>query len=134
MRHVAVIAVAALLLAGCSETDFAAEAIMAAVEASDTDVGERLETQLQSVRTVPTSGLLRGRLGMAYDINGFRHEAIATYGQARSLDPKDFRWAYFAAHLVAEDGRRLRTGPGTPGACAPGRRRAAPAAPSTSST
>ena len=41
---------------------------------------------------------------MAYDINGFREEAIATYGQAQSLDPSDFRWPYFAAHLIAEDG------------------------------
>ena len=104
MRHVAVIAAAALLLAGCSETDSAQEPIVARVDPTDTDVGEHLEALLQSVRTVPTSGPLRGRLGMAYDINGFRQEAIATYGQAQSLDPEDFRWPYFAAHLVAEDG------------------------------
>ena len=41
---------------------------------------------------------------MAYDINGFREEAIATYGQAQTLDPTDFRWPYFTAQLVAEDG------------------------------
>ena len=41
---------------------------------------------------------------MAYDVNGFRQEAIATYRQAQSLDPNDFRWPYFAAQLVAEDG------------------------------
>ena len=104
MRHVAGIAAAALLFAGCFETDLADKPIVAAVDASDTDVGEHLEVLLQSVRTVPTSGSLRGRLGMAYDINGFRPEAIATYGQAQSLDPQDFRWPYFAAHLIAEDG------------------------------
>ena len=104
MRHVAVIAAAALLHAGCSETDFPAEPIVVAVDPGATDVGEHLEALLQSVRTVPSSGPLRGRLGMAYDINGFRREAITTYAQAQSLDPTDFRWPYFAAHLVAEDG------------------------------
>ena len=104
MRHVAVITVAALLLAGCTETDTADELIVAPVDPNDTDVGEHLEALLQSVRTVPASGSLRGRLGMAYDINGFRQEAIATYRQAQSLDSTDFRWPYFAAHLVAEDG------------------------------
>ena len=108
MRHVGVIAAAALFLAACSETDSADEPIVAAVDPSDTDVGEHLEALLQSVRTVPTSGSLRGRLGMAYDINGFRQEAIATYGQAQSIDPTDFRWPYFAAHLIAEDGDYLK--------------------------
>ena len=41
---------------------------------------------------------------MAYDINGYREEAIATYQQAESLDPTDFRWPYLSAHLIAEDG------------------------------
>lgn len=106
MRHVAVIAAGAVLLAGCSQSDpdFAGEPIVAGVDSGDADVGEHLEGLLQSVRTVPTSGPLRGRLAMAYDVNGFRQEAIATYRQAQSLDPKDFRWPYFAAHLVAEDG------------------------------
>ena len=106
MRHVAVIAATALLFAGCSqsETDLAAQPVVAAVDPGDTDVGEHLEALLQSVRSVPTSGPLRGRLGMAYDINGFRQEAIATYRQAQSLDPKDFRWPYFGAQILAEDG------------------------------
>ena len=106
MRLIAVIAFAALLFAGCSqsEPDFGAEPIVAGVDSGDTDVGEHLEALVQSVRTVPTSGPLRGRLGMAYDANGFRQEAIATYRQAQALDPKDFRWPYFAAQLNAEDG------------------------------
>lgn len=106
MRLVAVIAAAALLFAGCSqsEPDFGAEPIVAGVDSGDADVGEHVEALVQSVRTVPTSGPLRGRLGMAYDVNGFRQEAITTYRQAQALDPKDFRWPYFAARLVAEDG------------------------------
>ena len=105
MQHVAVIAVAALLLGGCSKTEADLdEPVVAGVDPSDADVAEHLDALLQSVRTVPTSGSLRGRLGMAYDINGFRHEAVATYRQAQSLDSKDFRWPYFAAQLIAEDG------------------------------
>ena len=106
MRHVAVIGFAVLFLVACSksDTDAADEPIVAGVDISDTDVAEHLEALLQSVRTVPTSGSIRGRLGMAYDINGFRQEAIATYKQASRLDPDDMRWPYFRAHLVAEDG------------------------------
>lgn len=105
MRHVAAIAVAALLLGGCSKsaTGFG-EPVVAGVDANDGDIAEHLGALLQSVRTVPTSGPIRGRLGMAYDINGFREAAIATYQQAESLDPTDFRWPYLTAHLVAEDG------------------------------
>ena len=45
---------------------------------------------------------------MAYDVNGFRDAAVATYEQAFRLDPEDFRWPYFQAHLVAEDGKYER--------------------------
>ena len=110
MQHVAVIAVAALLFGGCSrsETGSVDEPIVAGVDGNDKDVAGHLETLLQSVRAVPTSGSMRGRLGMAYDINGFREQAIATYEQASRLDPDDFRWPYFHAHLVAEDGEYER--------------------------
>ena len=106
MRHVAAIAVAALLLGGCSKSapGFGDEPIVAGLDANDGDIAEHLGALLQSVRTVPTSAPIRGRLGMAYDINGFHKEAIATYQQAESLDPTDFTWPYLRAHLVAEDG------------------------------
>ncbi len=110
MQHVAVIAVAVAFLGGCSksETGFGDEPTVSGVDADDADTAEHLEALLQSVRTVPTSGSIRGRLGMAYDINGLREAAIATYEQAASLDPDDFRWPYFQAHLVAEDGEYER--------------------------
>ena len=110
MQHVAVIAVALLLLGGCSKsaTDFVDEPIVAGVDANDADVADHLDALLESVRAVPSSGSMRGRLGMAYDINGFRQSAVETYRQAQSLDPEDFRWPYFHAHLVAEDGEYER--------------------------
>ena len=100
---VAVIALAALLLGACSKfgTD---QPVVAGLDSEDRDVAEHLETLVQSARAVPMSGPIRGRLGMAYDINGFRDAANATYQQAESLDPADFRWPYLRAHLVAEDG------------------------------
>ena len=106
MRTIAAIALASLLSGACAkfETDSVDEPVVAGLDSEDRDVAEHLEDLIQSVRTVPTSGSLRGRLGMAYDINGFREAAIATYEQASSLDPKDFRWRYFQAHLFAEDG------------------------------
>ena len=39
---------------------------------------------------------------MAYDVNRMHDAATATYRQAETLDPDDFRWPYFRAHLVAE--------------------------------
>ena len=45
---------------------------------------------------------MRGRLGMAYDVNRMHDVAKATYRQAEALDPEDFRWPYFRAHLIAE--------------------------------
>ena len=106
MRHLVIIALTALLLCGCgkSETGLVGEPIAAGIDSADKDVAEHLETLLQSARALPTSGSMRGRLGMAYDINGFREAALATYQQAESLDPADFRWPYFSARLVAEDG------------------------------
>ena len=106
MQTAAVIALASLLLGACAkfETDSVEEPVVAGLDSEDQDVAEHLAALFQSVRTVPTSGTIRGRLAMAYDVNGFREAAIATYGQASQLDPGDFRWPYFHAHLFAEDG------------------------------
>ena len=110
MQNVAAIALASLLLGACSkfETDPLDEPVAAGLDAEDQDVAEHLVALYQSVRTVPTSATMRGRLGMAYDVNGFREAAIATYVQASQLDPDEFRWPYFHAHLVAEDGEYER--------------------------
>ena len=100
---VAVIALASLLLGACSKFG-TGQPVVAGLDSEDRDVAEHLETLVQSARAVPMSGPIRGRLGMAYDINGFREAANATYQQAESLDPTDFRWPYLNAHLFAEDG------------------------------
>ncbi|MCY3839983.1 MAG: tetratricopeptide repeat protein [Gammaproteobacteria bacterium] len=106
MQTVVAIALASLLLGACSKfvTDSVDEPVDAGLDSEDQDVAEHLAALFQSVRTVPTSGTIRGRLAMAYEVNGFREAAIATYEQASQLDPGDFRWPYFHAHLLAEDG------------------------------
>jgi tetratricopeptide (TPR) repeat protein len=80
------------------------EPIAADIDASDEDVAEYLEEVLQSARTLPESPAMRGRLAMAYEVNGFRDAALRTYDQAETLDPSDFRWPYFSAQLEAETG------------------------------
>ena len=62
---------------------------------ADEDLTSTIDDLLTSVRAVPTSGELRGRLAMAYDINGFIDAAVVTYEQAERLDPEEFSWPYF---------------------------------------
>ena len=103
MRNIAVISCIAIILGACSgsESPVADEPVVAGTDSPDRDLADHLEAMIQAVRTTPGSALMRGRLGMAYDVNGFRTEALATYAQAETLDPDDFRWPYFSAHLLA---------------------------------
>ena len=103
MRKLAAIAWIAIILGACSgsESPVADEPVVAGTDSPDRDLADHLEALIQAVRTTPGSALMRGRLGMAYDVNGFQTEALATYAQAESLDPGDFRWPYFSAHLLA---------------------------------
>ena len=57
-----------------------------------------------AVRAAPQSGELRGRLAMAYEMNGFPDAALATYAQAAVLEPEEFSWPYFEALLLGKNG------------------------------
>ena len=70
----------------------------------DGAVRTRLEQLLGSARAAPGSAEMRGRLAIAYEVNGFADSALATYLQAASLDASEFRWPYFAALLLAKRG------------------------------
>ena len=74
------------------------------LEGSDPDLAVRLTELLASTRGAPQSGELRGRLAMAYEMNGFPDAALATYAQAGALDPDEFSWPYFRALLLAKNG------------------------------
>ena len=114
MRKLAAIACIAIILGACSgsESPVADEPVVAGADSPDRDLADHVQAMIQAVRTTPGSSLMRGRLGMAYDVNGFQTEALATYAQAEALDPDDFRWPYFSAHLLAandEHAKALKT-------------------------
>ncbi|MDZ7754248.1 MAG: tetratricopeptide repeat protein [Gammaproteobacteria bacterium] len=46
-----------------------------------------------------------GRLGALYHVHGLTTTAEACYGNAMTLEPERFRWAYYAARLAATAGR-----------------------------
>ena len=103
MRNLAAITYIVIILFACSgsESPVADAPVVAGTDSPDRDLADHLEAMIRAVRTTPGSALMRGRLGMAYDVNGFRSQALATYAQAETLDPDDFRWPYFSAHLLA---------------------------------
>ena len=95
-----------LALSACSDPDFdtPAEPVVAAIDSPDTELAEFLKELIGQARVMPKSGAMRGRLAMAYEVNGFPDAALAAYEQAESLDPSDFRWPYFRALLLAQEG------------------------------
>ena len=104
MRRLALAAISAVVLGACSpsSTHEVGDPIVAGTDSPDDDLAGHLKDLVGSVRTTPDSALMRGRLGMAYDVNRMHDAAKATYRQAEALDPDDFRWPYFRAHLIAE--------------------------------
>ncbi|MDE0192621.1 MAG: tetratricopeptide repeat protein [Gammaproteobacteria bacterium] len=87
-----------VLLGACSRVD-PNEPVVPSMEGADEDLLGLIDNLLSGVRAAPDSGDLRGRLAMAYDVNGFDPAAIATYRQAQSLAPGEFDWPYFRALL-----------------------------------
>lgn len=100
-----IIVLAVLVLPGCPNPGGDAavsEPIEAGLDSSDQDLAGHLQSLHGSAVANPGSGFVRGRLGMAYDINGFNEAAIKTYQQAESIEPADFRWPYFSSQLLAQ--------------------------------
>ena len=99
---------AVLVLCACSKSVLFVdhEPIVAGIDSPDDELTEYLKAMIQTARALPKSALMRGRLAMAYDVNGFHDAALATYDQAESLDPDDFRWPYFNALLMAQKGQQ----------------------------
>tara|TARA_E500000331_G_scaffold134001_1_gene131014 strand:- start:308 stop:1747 length:1440 start_codon:yes stop_codon:yes gene_type:complete len=90
-----------LMFVACEQVE---APIVAGMDSPDQDLVEHLTAMLEAAQELPQSGQARGRLGMAYDVNGLREAALATYEQAETLAPDDFRWPYFRAQLIAEVG------------------------------
>ena len=92
------------LLVGCSNNAEAPPPILIEHEGLDEDLSSLIDEMLEAVRVAPSSGAMRGRLGMAYDVNQFRNAAIETYAQAAALDPDEFSWPYYRSRLQGEAG------------------------------
>ena len=78
---------ALLSLGGCAQVE---EPVAPLSNSPDKDLSMYLDGLLETARAMPTSPLARGRLGMAYDVNGLQKEALLTYQQAAVLDSTEF--------------------------------------------
>ena len=94
-----------IALTACNgKSDVVEAPVVAGVDSPDKDLAQFLNGMIQDARSLPTSGLMRGRLAMAYENNLFKDEALISYAQAAALDPEDFRWPYFSALLKGRHG------------------------------
>lgn len=93
----------------CSLALFGCEAavsppLAAGLDSEDAELADYLADLHRSAAEFADSAPLRGRLGMAYDANGFLDAAAATYAQAEALDREAFDWPYLRAFAVASGG------------------------------
>lgn len=99
--HVFVI-VLALFLASCSAP--VGEVIVVDVSGREEAVQDLLDRIVHAAKAQPDSAEARGRLAMAYEVNGYIPAAIASYQQANAIDQNQFNWWYFKAILLARSG------------------------------
>jgi len=97
--------ISGIALTSCNGRSDVVEPVVAGIDSPDKDLAQFLQGMIQNARALPGSGLMRGRLAMAYEANGFQDEALISYEQAATLDPEDFRWPYLAAHMKARHER-----------------------------
>lgn len=74
------------------------------LEDEDPHLARLLDQLLAAARSDARSGESRGRLAMAYEVNGFTNAALVTYAQAAGLDSTDSKWPYLRAMLLWEMG------------------------------
>jgi tetratricopeptide (TPR) repeat protein len=83
-----------------------AEPIVVPLDESKPEVREFLTDLLNKARAQPDNGMRRGELAMAYEVNGYPKAAFSCYEQAESLDPREARWPYFQALMLADRGQQ----------------------------
>ena len=93
-----------LLLGACTERPTVEEAPTVSLTRASAELVDLVDELLTAVDALPTSAEMRGRLGMAYEVNDFEEAAVVAYQQAQALDAADFRWPYFRAMLLSELG------------------------------
>ena len=104
-RSTDLLAAVVLLFVGCAEPPVPPPTASPDLEGAEADVSELLGKRLADAHAQPSSGLMRGRLAMALDANGFATEAAETYKEADALDETDFRWPYFQSLVLAGQGQ-----------------------------
>ena len=93
-------------LVSCVEAPAESQApIDVSLETEDLELREFVASMHARATKNPDSSLHRGRLGMAYDANGFKDVAALTYRQARELDEHDMRWPYLESLALSDLGR-----------------------------
>ncbi len=105
-RAAVLVAVPLLALVACDwlRSDEVGEPPTVPLDSADPQLAELIDGVLESVRSLPRSAEMRGRLGMALEVNDFYTQATLAYAQAEALDPDDVRWPYFQAVLAAQGG------------------------------
>ncbi len=105
--HAPLLVVALCWVVGCHDTATprgVTAPIAAGLDSADKEMVDYLRQLYEAALAAPDSGQARGRLGMAYDINGLSEAAKLTYDQARRLDPTEMRWPYFLALQYVHQG------------------------------
>ena len=67
-------------------------------------VASKIEELRQSVNQNPESGDAWGKLAMNLDAADLKKESIPVYQEAAALNPSDFRWPYFCAISLSQQG------------------------------
>lgn len=101
MRALA-ITLLSLALYGCAEG--VGTPVAAGFDSDEAELADYLRELHRTALEFPDSGAMRGRLGLAYDANGFTVAAAATYAQAQALEGHEFLWPYLRAYAVASGG------------------------------
>lgn len=91
-----------LALVGCTER--VGPPVAAGFDSDEAELAEYLEELHRTALEFPDSGPMRGRLGLAYDANGFTEVAATTYAQAQVLEAQEFLWPYLRAFAMASGG------------------------------
>lgn len=110
---------AIIAVTACSDKEVDTQSSMPAPEPVSRDVGpviaihltdlpkavvSLVEPLIQQATAEPVVGRHRGRLGMAYEANGFPEAAFSSYQQAETLAPVEARWPYYQSLILAGRG------------------------------
>ncbi|HJN51246.1 MAG: tetratricopeptide repeat protein [Pseudomonadales bacterium] len=87
-----------------ADTVVAAPLAVSFEESVPKEVSELLRDLLGKASAEPDSGVRRGELGMAYEVNGYPDAAFTSYQQAEQLEQSEARWPYYRALILADRG------------------------------